>query len=108
MTGLQITLLLAMVGVLVVVTAAEMLHWLPSGRGKAVILTVAGFSMIGLLYAAGLPPQWFSGSWRAFGLGLFLTASAFAGRTPEEASFRRPLLGSMGVGLLVANVMAHV
>ena len=104
MTSLQITLIAATFVILLAVTVAEMRHWLPSGRGKALILTVTGFAMIGLLYAAGLPSQWFSGNWRAFALGLVLTASAFAGRTPAEESFRKPLLGSMGVGLLMAHV----
>lgn len=108
MSTFQIAAISATFLILFAVTGLEMGHRLPAGRIKAAILMGAGFAMVGLLFAAGIPSQWFSGDWPPFVLGAALTASSFAGRTPAEESFRRPLLGSVGVALIAANVAAHV
>jgi hypothetical protein len=94
--------------ILIVVTALETLHWLPKGRAKFVILFVAGVSMMAVLRAANIPPDWFDGGKEGFGIAVTLLLWAFVTRGPSERSFGVPLLTGMGGTLVALNFYAHL
>jgi hypothetical protein len=83
-------------------------RWFPHNKFGTVLLALAGAAIGAQLWAANLPPKWFSGSKAGFTISLSLMAMAFGFSTPEERFYRLPWLFSFGATLLVANIWAHV
>lgn len=102
MTGTQVFYVAMAFAVLIAITLAAQFKWLPRTR---VITFLAGVAVIFFLYAAGLPPWWFAGEWEGFSLAISLLLGAWVMRTPEERAFGTPLLGAMGLTLVVLNAI---
>jgi hypothetical protein len=91
--------------ILALITAAAQLAWLGRGRARTVLVAVAGVAVVLALRLADLPPSWFDGTKTGFGVALSLALGGFVTRGAEERGFGFPLLMSMGVGLLVVNLV---
>lgn len=83
-------------------------EWLGRGLVSAIFYTLAGSGSMLLLRSVNVPPQWFSGGKVGFALGLTFMASAFIFGAASERAFRLPFLFSVGVTLVVLNVLAHL
>ena len=104
--GMVVVALLASVAIVMLAAVAEMRQWLPRNpKAKAVLLFLAGASVIGVLAMAGVPPKWFDGSKEAFLLALSLLITAFIG---PAKSFRLPLFLGIGGTLAALNVLPHL
>jgi hypothetical protein len=105
MTSPQATLIAIAFVILFTITAAVRWKWLRPGRLKTALVLLAGVLTVGALWAAGIPPRWFSGDGSI--LGAFLAMNAFLIRGTEARTFGVPLLLSMGLSLIAINA-AHV
>lgn len=95
--------------VLVVITALEMLRWLPArGKLKFGLVLLAGAAIVGSLYLVDIPPWWFEGEKEGFGLAVTLLLSGFVAEREAGRTFGLPLLMGMGATLVVLNVLPHV
>lgn len=108
MSNQQVWCVVAVFLLLAIVTGAEMLHWLPSGRAKFAIVFLTGIGLIALLRIAGIPPQWFSGRTAGFSLALTLLLGGVVTRGAETRAFGMPLLTGMGGTLFLLNAWAFV
>lgn len=106
MSNDQVTFVAGAFIILAAITAVVQLRWLRIGRVQRVITFVCGVLVVLCLWAADLPPDWFSASMSGFGLVVFLMLSAFVTSGTEGRAFGVPLLMGMSLTLLVANVMA--
>jgi len=103
----QIWCVVAVFAIIIAVTVAETLHWLPKGRVKFAILFVAGVLVIALLRVANIPPDWFAGGGEGFGLAVSFLLGGWV-TTGAGREFGLPLLTGMGGTLLLLNLMAHL
>jgi dipeptide/tripeptide permease len=88
---------------------AVQLGWLRDGRGKTVLVFLAGAAAFFSLWIVGVPPDWFSGRKTGWIMTVsMLAASAIATGTSQERTFRRPLFLGIGLMLLVANALQAV
>jgi hypothetical protein len=108
MTNFEVQCVILSFAIIIVATGLEMLHWLPGGHAKFVLLFLAGAGTVGALRAAAIPPWWFAGGSAGFGLAVSLLLGGWVTKTAEERSFGLPLLTGMGSTLLVLNTVAHL
>ncbi len=94
--------------ILSVITAAAQFKWLGQGRIRTVLVAIAGVAAVLALRLAELPPTWFDGTKTGFGLALSLVLGGLVTRGAEERGFGLPLLMSMGLTLLAANLIEVV
>jgi hypothetical protein len=92
--------------VLAGITVAVTRNWLPLNNARPVIVFVAGVLIILSLRFAGLPPIWFAGGAKGFGMVVFFAATAFVG-IGQPDRFQWPLCLGMALTLLVCNVIVH-
>lgn len=108
MSDQELWCIAAVFAVIIVVTAAEMLHWLPKGRAKFVILFVAGVTAMAMMRVANIPPDWFDGSGEGFGISTMFLFWGFVSSGKDGRGFGLPLLTGMGGTLLALNFYAHL
>ena len=108
MTGEQVFFVAVAFVILIAITAAAQFKWLRQGLVNTILIFTAGVAVIASLRIAGLPPSWFAGSAAGFGLAGSLMLGAFVSRAGEERAFALPLLGGMGLALLLTNVLTVV
>ncbi len=108
MTGDQVVFIAAAFILILGISVLAQFHWLPGGKPGMVLVFAAGAAAFVALYLAGLPPSWFEGGKVGFGLALSFLLGAFIGAGGEVRAFRLPFLLSMGLVLLIANVIAAI
>ncbi len=95
--------------ILIVITLLEMRRWLPAkGKFKVALVFLAGMTIIGSLWATGIPPWWFDGGKEAFGLAVMLFLTGFVAEREQGRTYGLPLFFGMGAALVVLNVLPHV
>jgi len=102
-SDLQVGTFVAVVVIVLLVSAAAQFRWLGHGTMPTVVVFISGVAVIVLLRVGGIPPSWFAGRATGFALAASLTAGAFVGRGAEKA-FRLPLFLGLGLALLIANI----
>jgi hypothetical protein len=108
MSGEQLTFVITSFVILALVTLAVQFRWLRPGRVRTVLVFLAGIGIVASLWAAGLPPKWFSGTKSGFGIAASLAVGALLARASnhdERRGFGVPLLSGMSLTLLLANVL---
>lgn len=108
MSESQVVLVVAAFAILAIAVLIASRQWLQPGVFSAIVYAIAGAAIILLLWRARVTLDWFHGGTWGFIIGFTLFASAFAGRTASERSFRLPFLGAMGLTMLAVNVVAHL
>ena len=98
------------VGVMILTLATPLIgsrRWFPHNRFGTFLLLCAGTLSGMMLWAGGLPPDWFDGGKEGFGIALTFFAMAFTFGNAKDRFWVLPWLISFGTMLLAANIWAH-
>jgi hypothetical protein len=107
MSQFEGTAIIAVFAILAAVTLCAWRRWLPPGKMRTVLYTLAGAGVIVLLWSADIPPDWFDGAGEGWWIAGTFLAMAFVGDGGVKSGLRAFLL-SLGIALAAFNVWAHL